>query len=158
ARLQRRHRRSSCRFVFNMRSPDENATPRSDCIATATSNRCARRSHSLPVVSAVRGRHVCTNGGSPMLVRMRAIKKLTAHDYRLTADVVDPEREPWHYGDCVVQVDLHDGLAQHISRGRGLVAPAIELYRLSPDDPPQGSEALLLWEIGQVIHRYVDRI
>jgi hypothetical protein len=93
-----------------------------------------------------------------MLVRMRSIKKLSHHDYRVTLDVVDPEREPWDYGDAVVQVDLHDGIAQHLSVARGILKPAFELYRLSPDAPPETSEALLLWEMGQAVHRYVDRI
>lgn len=93
-----------------------------------------------------------------MLVRMRSIKKLSFRDYRLTLDVLDPQREPWDYGDAVVQVDLHDGMAQHLSTPRGLLKPAFELYRLSPEEPPESSEALLLWEIGQAVHRYIDRI
>ncbi|MBI3636588.1 MAG: hypothetical protein HY216_10345 [Candidatus Rokubacteria bacterium] len=93
-----------------------------------------------------------------MLVRMRSIEKFSREDYRLTLDVVDPEREPWDYDDTVVQVDLHDGLAQHLSVPRGILKPAFELYRLSPSEPPQSSEALLLWEIGQAVDRYVDRI
>lgn len=93
-----------------------------------------------------------------MLVRMRSIRKLARHDYRLTLDVVDPEREPWDYGDAVVQIDLHDGMAQHLSVARGILRPAFELYRLCPEEPPQASEALLLWEIGQAVHHYIDRI
>lgn len=93
-----------------------------------------------------------------MLVKMRSVKKLSRQDYRLTLDVVDPEREPWDYGDCVVQIDLHDGLAQHMSLGRGILGPAIELYRMSPDEPPEASEALMLWKMGQAVHAYVDRV
>jgi hypothetical protein len=93
-----------------------------------------------------------------MFVRMRSIKKLSPCDYRLTLDVVDPDREPWDYGDGVVQIDLHDGMVQHSSTPRGILNPALELYRLSPADPPQSSEALLLWEMGQAVDRYVDRI
>jgi hypothetical protein len=93
-----------------------------------------------------------------MLVRMRSIKKLSAHDYRLTLDVVDPEREPWDYGDSVVQVDLHDGIAQHLSAPRGLLKPAFELYRMSPGDTPETGEARLLWEMGEAVHHYVDRV
>lgn len=89
---------------------------------------------------------------------MRSIKKLAPSDYRLTLDVIDPEREPWDYGDAVVQVDLHDGMVQHLSTPRGLLKPAFELYRLSPEEPPESSEALLLWEMGQAVHRYIDRI
>ena len=93
-----------------------------------------------------------------MLVRMRSIKKLSRNDYRLTLDVVDPEREPWDYGDTVVQVDLHDGMTQHLSSPRGFLKPACELYRLSPEQPPESSDALLLWEMGQAVHRYLDRV
>ncbi len=93
-----------------------------------------------------------------MLVRMRSVRKLSRYDYRLTLDVVDPEREPWDYGDSVVQVDLHDGMAQHLSVARGILKPAFELYRLSPGEPPDSSEALILWEMGRAVHRYVDRI
>ncbi len=50
-----------------------------------------------------------------MFVHLRSIRKLSASDYRLTLDVVDPRQQPWDYGDCVVQIDLHDGMAQHRS-------------------------------------------
>ena len=92
-----------------------------------------------------------------MLVRMRHVKKLTSPDFRLTLDIVDPERAPWDYGDCVVQIDLHDGLT-HRSNPRGLLKPAFELYALSPKEPPVGIEARLLWDIGEAVHRYVDRV
>src|SRR5438552_549668 len=93
-----------------------------------------------------------------MLVRMRSIKKLSPHDYRLTLDVVDPEADAWDYGDVVVQVDLYDGLEQHRSAPRGILTPAFELYRLSPEEPPQAREALLLWQIGEAVDRYVRRM
>jgi hypothetical protein len=92
-----------------------------------------------------------------MLVRLRSIRKLTRHNYRLALDVLDPDRRPWDYGDCVVQVDLHDG-RHHLSRARGPLILALELYRLSPTEPPTSSEALVLWQLGQVVHRYVDRL
>lgn len=93
-----------------------------------------------------------------MVVRMRHVKKLTGRDFRLTLDVVDPERAPWDYGDCVVQIDLHDGLSDHFSNPRGLLKPAFEAYGLSPNERPVGVEARLLWDIGEAVHRYVDRI
>ena len=93
-----------------------------------------------------------------MVVRMRHVKKLTGRDFRLTLDVVDPERAPWDYGDCVVQIDLHDGLGDHFSNPRGLLKPAFEAYGLSPKERPVSVEARLLWDIGEAVHRYVDRI
>ena len=79
-------------------------------------------------------------------------------DYRLTLEVVDPERQPWEPGDCVVRVDLHDGPAGHLSTPRGPLKPAFELYSLSPKEPPTGSESRLLWDMGQAVHRYVERL
>lgn len=93
-----------------------------------------------------------------MLVRMRSVKKLSPHDYRVALDVVDPERSPWDYGDCVVQIDLHDGIAKHLSSPRGPLQPAFELYSLTPDAPPTAGEARLLWDMGKAVHRYVDRL
>jgi len=46
-----------------------------------------------------------------------------------------PRPPPWDYGDCVVQVDLHDG-RRHLSHPRGPRLPALEVYRLSPEEPP----------------------
>jgi hypothetical protein len=93
-----------------------------------------------------------------MLVRMRSIKKLSPHDYRVSLDVVDQEQSPWDYGDCVVQIDLHDGISKHLSSPRGLLKPAFELYSLAPDEPPTATEARLLWEMGKAVHRYVGRL
>jgi len=93
-----------------------------------------------------------------MLVRIRSLKKLSRHDYRLTLDVVDPERAPWDYGDSVVQIDLRDAMGQHLSSARGMLGPALELYRLSPEERPQTTEARILWDMGQAVHHYVDRI
>jgi len=76
----------------------------------------------------------------------------------MTLDVVDPERGPWDEGDCVVQIDLLDAPAQHYSSARGLLKPALEVYRLAPGEPPTTSEARVLWDIGQAVDRYIDRI
>jgi hypothetical protein len=92
-----------------------------------------------------------------MFVRMKALKKISGKRYRLTLDVVDPERHHWDYGDCQVRVDLWDE-PSHRAQMRGPLTGACELYRLSPKDPPVGAEAKLLWEIGQAIDGFVDRL
>ena len=92
-----------------------------------------------------------------MLVRLRAAKRLAEIKYRLTLDLVDEDRTPWDSGDCVVQIDLLDG-TKHESVPRGLLAPAFELYRLSPHDPPNSADSRLLWQIGQVVDRYVAHL
>ena len=93
-----------------------------------------------------------------MMVRLRTVQKLSASDYRLTLDVADDDRQAWDFGDCALRIDLHDGPAKHLSSPRGLLRPAFELYSLSPDDPPTSTEARLLWEIGDAVHKYVDRV
>lgn len=92
-----------------------------------------------------------------MYVRLRKAKRLSHSEYRLTLDVVDPERSPWDQGDCVVQIDLADEPSHHASP-RGLLASAFETYDLSPKDRPASSESRLLWDIGQAVHHYVDRV
>ncbi len=76
----------------------------------------------------------------------------------MTLDLIDSERGPWDQGDCVVQIDLLDAPGQHYSSARGLLKPALELYRLVPSQPPTTSESRLLWDIGEAVHRYVDCI
>jgi hypothetical protein len=93
-----------------------------------------------------------------MQVRLRHLRNLRPNEYRMTLDLIDPERHPWGHGDCVVRVDLLDAPGQHYSSARGLLKPALELYRLAPGEPPTTSEARLLWDIGEAVHRYVDRI
>jgi hypothetical protein len=99
-----------------------------------------------------------TRGEMAMQVRLRHLRKLQRDEYRMTLDLIDPERGPWDQGDCVVQVDLLDAPAQHYSSARGLLKPALELYRMAPHESPATSEARLLWDIGEAVHRYVDRI
>ena len=70
-----------------------------------------------------------------MFVRLKQLRRIAPDQYRLTLDVVDPEREAWEVGDCVVQMDLSDGNA-HRSLARGPLAPALALYRLSREEPP----------------------
>ena len=93
-----------------------------------------------------------------MQVRLRQIRRLRRDEYRMTLDLIDPERGPWHQGDSSVQVDLLDAPDQHYSSPRGLLKPAIELYRMSPDQPPVSSEARLLWDMGEAVYRYIDRV
>lgn len=96
--------------------------------------------------------------GLAMQVRLRHLRKLRRDEYRMTLDLADPERGPWEPGDCVVQIDLLDAPGQHASSARGLLKPALELYRLAPGEPPTTSESRLLWDIGEAVHRYVDRL
>lgn len=93
-----------------------------------------------------------------MVVRLRSIERLSPEEYRLALDVVDPGRSPWDYGDCLVQIDLIDTPHRHESVPRGILPPALELYRLSPDTPPKLVEARLLWEIGEAVYQYVGRL
>src|SRR6267378_537696 len=93
-----------------------------------------------------------------MQVRLRNIRKLRQDEYRMTLDLIDPARGPWEQGDCVVQVDLLDAPGQHYSTARGLVKPALEQYRMAPNEPPTTSEARLLWDMGEAVNYYIDRI
>ena len=92
-----------------------------------------------------------------MFVRMKTMKKMSSKRYRLTLDVVDPERDHWDYGDCQFQVDLWDE-PSHRAQPRGPLTGAFEIYPLSPKDPPTGAEAKLLWDIGQAVDGFVDRL
>jgi hypothetical protein len=69
--------------------------------------------------------------------------------------LVDPKQEPWDYGDCVVQADLHDGIAQHLLARPRHTDAALRAVR---DSPPQRGEAPLLRGTGQGGARYVDRV
>ncbi len=91
-----------------------------------------------------------------MQVRLRNLRKLRRDEYRMTLDLIDAERGPWDQGDCVVQIDLLDAPGQHASSARGLLKPALELYRLVPGEPPTTSESRLLWDIGEAVHRIFD--
>src|SRR5437016_6250062 len=93
-----------------------------------------------------------------MHVRPRHLRRLRRDEYRMTLDLIDSERGPWDQGDCVVQIDLLDAPSQHYSSARGLLKPALELYRMAPNEPPTTSEAKLLWDIGHVVDHYVDRL
>ena len=93
-----------------------------------------------------------------MQVRLRNIRQLRRDEYRMTLDLIDPARGPWEQGDCVVQVDLLDAPGQHYSTARGLLKPALEQYRMAPNEPPTTSEARLLWDMREAVNYYIDRI
>ena len=93
-----------------------------------------------------------------MFVRLREARRLSAEKFRVTLDVVDPDRRVWDLGDCVVQMDLVDGPGKHISCPRGLLEPAFDLYRLAPGERPTSTEARLLWEMARAVDRYVERL
>jgi hypothetical protein len=93
-----------------------------------------------------------------MIVRLRAVQKISASDYRLTLDLADEDRQEWEFGDCALRIDLHDGPAKHVSHPRGLLRPAFEAFSLAPSEPPTFTEARLLWDIGKAVHHYVDRV
>jgi hypothetical protein len=92
-----------------------------------------------------------------MFVRLKAMKEVSSKRYRLTLDVIDPERDHRDYGDRPVRVDLWDE-PSHRAEPRGPLAGAFEIYRLSPKDPPTGAEAKLLWDLEQAIDGLVDRL
>jgi hypothetical protein len=91
------------------------------------------------------------------LTSTKSLKKVSRKQYRLTVDVIDPEGEHWDYGDCRLQVDLWDE-PSHRAQMRGPLATAFDLYRLAPKEPPTGVEAKLLWDIGEAVNGFVDRI
>ena len=93
-----------------------------------------------------------------MLVRMKSLKRVSAHEYRVALDVIDPDQPTWGYGDCVVQLDLHDGIANHFSNPRGILKLAFDTHGLSPNEPPATSEARALWDLGAAVHHYVDKL
>jgi hypothetical protein len=94
-----------------------------------------------------------------MIVRLKAVRKLSPSAYRLTLDLADEEdRQAWDLGDCTVRIDLHDGPGKHLSVPRGPLRPAFELFSLMPDEAPGTPEARLLWQIGRTVRHYVDRV
>lgn len=92
-----------------------------------------------------------------MLVRLRRARRVGYDRFRLTLDLLDPDRQRWAAGDCVVRLDLVDAPA-HRAVPRGLLRPALDLYRLSPETPPATADSRLLWDMGRAVHRYVDRL
>ena len=93
-----------------------------------------------------------------MLVRLRSVRRLSREQFRLALDLVDLDRGDWGLGDCVGQVTVFDGQRRHTAQGRGPLGPAMDLYQLCRDEPPEGTEARLLWEMGRAVCRYLDRL
>ena len=69
----------------------------------------------------------------------------------------DPDRTDWQMGDCADRVDVQDA-PKHEATAREPLAPALELYRLSPGERPDAADAGLLWDMGQAVHGYIARV
>jgi hypothetical protein len=92
-----------------------------------------------------------------MMVRLKHVRR-TGHDrFRVTLDLIDPERPRWATGDCTGRVDVMDA-PRHEVTARGLLKPALELYRLCPQAPPETADSRLLWDMGEAVHAYVERL
>jgi hypothetical protein len=92
-----------------------------------------------------------------MMVRLKHVTRTAPDRYRVTLDLIDPERPRWATGDCRGRVDILDA-PRHEVRARGLFKPALELYRLCPQAPPETADARLLWDIGEAVHAYTERL
>jgi hypothetical protein len=92
-----------------------------------------------------------------MLIRLKQVRRITRDRFRVTLDLVDPDRAPWQTGDCTVRIDVLDA-PRHDAVPRGLLRPALELYRLCPEAPPATADARLLWDMGEAVHAYVGRL
>lgn len=77
------------------------------------------------------------------LVRLMHARRIARDRFRLTLDLIDPDRAAWGSGDCTVRVDVLDA-PRHDAVPRGLLKSAFELFQLSPDSPPAASDARLL--------------
>ena len=92
-----------------------------------------------------------------MLVRLRRATRTARDTFRVTLDLIDPDRPDWETGDCVVRLDVLDA-PKHEAVPRGPLAAALELYRLSRDERPAAADARLLWDMGQAVDAYVTRL
>ncbi len=92
-----------------------------------------------------------------MLVRLRHARRIAPDTFRLTLDLVDPDRPLWEPGDCTVRIDVLDA-PRHDAVAQGPLKPALELYRLAPEASPATDDARLLWDMGQAVHAYVGRL
>jgi hypothetical protein len=75
-----------------------------------------------------------------MQVRLRHLRRVRRDEYRMTLDLIDPERGPWEQGDCVVQIDLLDAPNQHCSSARGLLCPSGARTKDDAPGPPGDSQ------------------
>ena len=92
-----------------------------------------------------------------MMVRLKHVRRTARDQFRVTLDLVDPERPRWAPGDCTGRLDVVDA-PRHEAVPRGLLKPALELYRLCPEAPPETADARLLWDMGEAVHAYVERL
>ena len=83
--------------------------------------------------------------------------EVVEHPFLGITHITRTETSPRDVRMHVVQIDLADKPHHHASP-RGLLAPAFETYDLSPKERPVTSESRLLWDIGQAVHHYVDRV
>ena len=92
-----------------------------------------------------------------MMVRLKQARRTGRDRFRVTLDLIDPERPRWDVGDCTGHVDLVDA-PRHEAFPRGILKPALELYRLCPKAPPETADSRLLWDMGEAVHAYVERL
>ena len=92
-----------------------------------------------------------------MMVRLKHVRRTGRDRFRVTLDLVDPERPRWAPGDCTGRVDVVDA-PRHEAVPRGFLKPALELYRLCPEAPPETADARLMWDLGEAVHAYVERL
>jgi hypothetical protein len=93
----------------------------------------------------------------PMMVRLKHVQRTRRDRFRVTLDLIDPERPRWAPGDCTGRVDVVDA-PRHEVTARGLLKPALELYRLCPEAAPETADSRLLWDMGEAVHAYVERL
>jgi hypothetical protein len=60
-------------------------------------------------------------------------------------------------GDCTGRIDVVDA-PRHEATARGAFKPALELYRLCPETPPATADSRLLWDMGEAVNAYVERL
>jgi hypothetical protein len=92
-----------------------------------------------------------------MFVRLRGARRVARDTFRLTLDLMDPDRDNWGAGDCVLRIDVLDA-PKHEAIARGPLVAALELYRLSPGRRPEPADARIMWDIGQAVDAYVTRL
>jgi hypothetical protein len=92
-----------------------------------------------------------------MLVRLRGARRVARDTFRLTLDLMDPDRDNWDAGDCILRIDVLDA-PKHEAIARGPLVEALELYRLSPGRRPEPADARIMWDIGQAVDAYVTRL
>ncbi len=92
-----------------------------------------------------------------MLVRLRSVRRLSKEQFRLALDLVDLERGDWGRATASARSPCSTGRAATPCRDAG-PGPAIDLYQLCRNEPPEGTEARLLWDMGRAVCGYLDRL